>query len=106
MNSTKKFCGLSILVFFLLFSFTIQAQMVEKLLEEGDQYTEEYNNQKALDTYLKADKLYPNNWQVLWRISRAHVDIGEHMPEQTDEQKDAQLLIYQKAYDNADKSGR
>jgi len=93
-----------ILAFFLLLSFSIQAQMIDKLLEEGDQYTEEYNNQKALEAYLKADKLSPNNWQVLWRISRAYVDIGEHIPEKTDEQKDAQLLIYQKAFDNADKS--
>jgi len=104
MNASKRFCGILFLSFFLLFTFSVTAQMVEKLIEEGDQYTEEYNNQKALDTYLKADKLYPNNWEILWRISRAHVDIGEHMPEKTDEQKDAQLVLYQKAFDHADKS--
>lgn len=92
------------LTFFILFTFSVQAQMIEKLIEEGDQCTEEYNNQKALDTYLKADKLYPNNWEILWRISRAYVDIGEHMPEKTDEQQDAQLVLYQKAFDYADKS--
>ena len=104
MNASKKFCGMFFLAFFLLCTFSVQAQMVEKLIEEGDQYTEEYNNQKALDTYLNADKLYPNNWEILWRISRAYVDIGEHMPENTSEQKDAQLVIYQKAFDYADKS--
>jgi len=104
MNVSKRFYGILFLSFFLLFTFSVKAQMVEKLIEEGDQYTEEYNNQKALDTYLKADKLYPNNWEILWRISRAHVDIGEHMPENTSEQKDAQLVIYQKAFDYADKS--
>jgi tetratricopeptide (TPR) repeat protein len=104
MNASKKFCGMFFLAFFLVLTFSVQAQMVEKLIEEGDQYTEEYNNQMALDTYLKADKLYPNNWEILWRISRAYVDIGEHMPEKTDEQKDAQLVLYQKAFDFADKS--
>lgn len=104
MNASKRFCGILFLGFLLVFSFSVKAQMVEKLIEEGDQYTEEYNNQKALDTYLKADKLYPNNWEILWRISRAYVDIGEHMPENTSEQKDAQLVIYQKAFDYADKS--
>src|SRR4030067_2168879 len=104
MNASKRFCGILFLSFFLLFTFSVQAQMVEKLIEEGDQYTEEFNNQKALDTYLNADKLYPNNWEILWRISRAYVDIGEHMPEKTDEQKAAQLLVYQKAFDYADKS--
>ena len=104
MNASKKFCGIIFLGFLLVFTFAAKAQTVEKLIEEGDKYTEEYNNQKALDTYLKADKLSPNNWEVLWRISRAYVDIGEHMPENTDEQKDAQLVIYQKAFDYADKS--
>jgi tetratricopeptide (TPR) repeat protein len=104
MNASKKFCGMFFLVFFLVLTFSVQAQMVEKLIEEGDQYTEEFNNQKALDTYLKADKLYPNNWEILWRISRAYVDVGEHMPEKTDEQQDAQLVLYQKAFDYADKS--
>ena len=104
MNASKKFCGMFFLAFFLVLTFSVHAQMVEKLIEEGDQYTEEFNNQKALDTYLKADKLYPNNWEILWRISRAYVDVGEHMPEKTDEQQDAQLVMYQKAFDYADKS--
>lgn len=104
MNASKKFCGMFFLAFFLALTFSVHAQMVEKLVEEGDQYTEEFNNQKALDTYLKADKLYPNNWEILWRISRAYVDVGEHMPEKTDEQQDAQLVMYQKAFDYADKS--
>lgn len=78
--------------------------MLEKLIDEGDKYIEEFNNQAALDTYLKADKLYPNNWEVLWRISRANVNIGVHMPDKTSEQKDAQLLIFQKAFDYADRS--
>jgi len=104
MNASKRFCGILFLGFFLLFTFSVKAQMVEKLIEEGDQHTEEFNNQKALDTYVKADNLYPNNWEILWRISRAYVDIGEHMPEKTDDQKDAQLVVYQKAFDFADKS--
>ena len=100
------FCSIFLLVYFIAFNSTSHAQMVEKLVEEGDNYTEHFNNQKALDTYLKADKLYPNNWELLWRISRAYVDLGEHMPEKTDEQKDAQLILYQKAFDFADKSAK
>jgi tetratricopeptide (TPR) repeat protein len=100
----KKISSLFFLSLFFILTFSVHAQMVDKLIEEGDKFTEEYNNQKALDAYLKADNLEPNNWEVLWRISRAYVDIGEHMPEKTDEQKDAQLLMYQKAFDYADKS--
>lgn len=104
MNASKMFCSIFLLVCFMVFNSASKAQIAEKLIEEGDNYTEVFNNQKALDTYLKADKLYPNNWEILWRISRAYVDLGEHMPEKTDEQKDAQLVLYQKAFDFADRS--
>jgi tetratricopeptide (TPR) repeat protein len=104
MNSSKKFYGILLHSFVLFLTQSVQAQTIEKLIEEGDQYVEQYNHQKALDTYLKADKLFPNNWEVHWRISRTYVDVGEGMPEKTDEQKDAQLVIYQKAFDYADKS--
>lgn len=80
------------------------AQSLEELLKEGDEFVENYNHQKALDTYLKADKNFPNNWDVLWRISRAYVDLGEKMPDKTDAQKDEQEKVYNKAFEYADKS--
>ncbi|NWF89916.1 MAG: hypothetical protein HXY50_10700 [Ignavibacteriaceae bacterium] len=104
MNTLKIVSSIFLVIFFFAYNITLNAQMVDKLIEEGDNYTEAYNNQKALDTYLKADKLYPNNWEVLWRVSRAYVDIGEHMPEKTDDEKDAQLVVYQKALDFAEKA--
>jgi len=75
-----------------------------ELLKQGDQFVTEFQNQKALDTYLKAEKIAPNNWEVLWRISRAYVDLGEKMPEKTDAQKDEQEKVYNKAFDYANKS--
>lgn len=91
-------------LFSLIFISNAQSQTLEKLIEEGDKYIDIYDNQKALDTYLKADKLYPNNWEVLWRISRAYVNIGTHMPDKTDEQKDAQLAAFQNALEYADRA--
>jgi tetratricopeptide (TPR) repeat protein len=92
-------------VFSLLMFVSITAQSVDELLKEGDQYAEEkWDNQKALDTYLSADKISPNNYEVYWRISRAYVDITEHMPTNTDDQKDAQLAKYQVAFDWAEKA--
>jgi len=95
---------LSILLLAVFGLSTSFAQTVDELLKQGDQFVEEFQNQKALDTYLKADKLSPNNWEVLWRISRAHVDLGEKMPEKTDAQKEEQEKIYKKAFEYADKS--
>jgi len=95
---------LSILLLAIIGLSTSSAQTMDELLKQGDQFVEEFHNQKALDEYFKADKLFPNNWEVYWRISRAYVDLGEKMPDKTDAQKDEQEKIYKKAFEYADKS--
>lgn len=90
----------SILISALL--FCAAAQTAEELVELGDNYYKEFNHQKALETYLKADSLQPANWEILWRISRAYVDIGAKMPENTSEEEDAKFEIYQKSFAYAD----
>ena len=102
MKKNLQLASILLLVMFgINFSF---AQTVDELLKQGDQFVTEFQNQKALDTYLKAEKLDPNNWEVLWRISRAYVDLGEKMPEKTDAQKEEQEKVYNKALDYANKS--
>ncbi|MCX6152138.1 MAG: hypothetical protein NTX22_16550 [Ignavibacteriales bacterium] len=104
MKNLKNFLHTTLLLVILLCGSSL-AQSVEALLKEGDELTEEkFDNQKALEKYLQADKISPKNFDVYWRISRAYVDITEHMPAVTDEQKDAQLAKYQIAYEWADKS--
>jgi tetratricopeptide (TPR) repeat protein len=101
----KKILQLTSILLLTIFGLSISfAQSLDELLKQGDQYVAEYQNQKALDEYLKAEKLSPNNWEVLWRISRAYIDLGEKMPDKTDAQKDEQEKIYQKAFEYADKS--
>lgn len=82
----------------------ISSQTLEEYLEQGDKYYEQFNNEKALDTYKKADLAFQDNWQVLWRISRAYVDIAEHMPSSTSEQEDAQLEKFKLALDYANRA--
>ena len=78
----KKLLQITSILLLVILGYTASsAQSVDELLKEGDQYVAEYNHQKALDKYLQADKLSPNNWNVLWRISRAYVDLGEKMPD-------------------------
>ena len=103
----KSFLKLSLplaLLVLIMLPGTARPQSLDELLKQGDEYMSEFNNQKALDTYMQADKMSPNNWEVYWRISRAYVDIAQNMPEKTDEEKDAQLAEYQKGYDYADKA--
>lgn len=101
----KKILQLVSILLLVMFGFSLSfAQTVDELLKQGDQFVAEFQNQKALETYQKAEKLEPNNWDVLWRISRAFVDLGEKMPEKTDAQKDEQEKVYNKALDYAEKS--
>lgn len=101
----KKYLLLSTLVLTIMLCYSFSfAQTLDDLLKQGDKLVEEFKDQEALDTYLQADKLFPNNWEVYWRISRSYVDIGEHLPSKTSEQKDEQEKMYKKSLEYADKA--
>ncbi|HTX19253.1 MAG TPA: hypothetical protein VMG34_11390 [Bacteroidota bacterium] len=69
----------------------------------GDSFsTQTFENQKALDAFMKAYQSDPNNYEILWRLSRTYVDIGEHYPVGNDEEKQRVLETYQKALDFAE----
>jgi tetratricopeptide (TPR) repeat protein len=92
----------------LLFLFIVHsgaAQDIKALIAEGDKYAQKvFDNKKALDAYQKAEALDAKNYNVLWRISRTYVDIAEHLPVSTDEQKREQIAMYGKSLDYADKA--
>ena len=96
--------------FFLLFIFIlasfirVNAQSLDALLEDGEKYYKQFNNEKALEAFQKAEKIDPTNFEVLWRMSRTYVEIADKMPTSTGEQEDAQLEIYKKALEYADKA--
>jgi FimV-like protein len=78
---------------------------VDQLIAEGNYFSEKaFNNQMALGKYNEALSLSPNNYEVLWRLSRTYVDIGEHLPAQTDTEKQKQLEVYEKSLDFAKKA--
>jgi tetratricopeptide (TPR) repeat protein len=83
----------------------VYCQSLDELLKKGDNYLDvDFNNQKALEIFQNADNKFPNNWEVFWRLSRTNVYIAEKMPDNTSGLKDAQLAVYQLAYDYANKS--
>ena len=94
----------AVIFILILFAGSIHAQTVESLINDGDKYTDTFDNNKALESYQKADKLSPDNWQILWRISRAYVNIGTHMPATNGDEEDAQLAEFEKALDYSDRS--
>jgi tetratricopeptide (TPR) repeat protein len=91
-------------MFLILCTSLTKGQSVDSLINAGDKFTADFNNQKALDVYLKAGKISPDNWQILWRISRAYVNIGVHMPNTNGDEEDAQLAEFEKALGYADRA--
>jgi tetratricopeptide (TPR) repeat protein len=78
---------------------------VGQLIAEGDNFSEKvFDNQKALDMYNEALSLSPDDYEILWRLSRTYVDIGEHLPNKTDAEKQKQLEFYEKSLDFAKKA--
>jgi FimV-like protein len=76
-----------------------------QLIAEGNEYAEKtFDNQKALEKYTEALEISPNNYEILWRISRTYVDIGEHLSNKSDEEKQKQLETYEKALEFAKKA--
>lgn len=74
------------------------ADRVKALIEEGDEFsTKKFDNEAALDRYKKALALDPKNAEIMWRISRVYVDIGEHLPAASSDQKKEQLETYEKS---------
>jgi hypothetical protein len=100
-----SFCLCAVFFTFRVHAAPPDSSRVQQLLAQGDVYAEQtFDNQKALDTYQAALALDTTNYEVLWRISRAYIDIGEHLPAKTDLEKDKQLQTYEKALQFANKA--
>jgi tetratricopeptide (TPR) repeat protein len=102
----KKNQSIILVVFLLLIlsSSKIISQSVDQLVSDCDKYYKQFDNEKALDVMKKAEKIDGNNFEVLWRLSRTYVDIAEKMPSSTSDQENAQIEVYQKGLDYADKA--
>jgi FimV-like protein len=78
---------------------------VTQLIIEGDNFSEKtFDNQKALERFIAASKVAPNNYEILWRLSRTYVDIGEHLSNKTDAEKKIQLEHYEKSLEYANQA--
>jgi tetratricopeptide (TPR) repeat protein len=88
---------------FTVFTLSLQSQTVAELIAQADNYAlVAFDREKAFERLQQAEKLDQNNYEVLWRISRSYVDIGEHLPGKTDADKEKQLEYYQKSLNYAE----
>lgn len=81
------------------------AQSLDDLIKQADHFsTVTFEREKSLEKLLQAEKIDPNNYEVLWRISRSYIDIGEHLPHKTDVEKENQLKYYLQSLEYAEKA--
>lgn len=99
------------LYFILSHSPFIQAQpqdstaRIAQLIIEADALADRAReNDKALEKYQEALLLDSLNYEILWKISRSHIVVGEHLSATTDEQKEVQLQTYEEAVRYAEKA--
>lgn len=71
---------------------------VKTLIAQGDSLYSVFNNRGAEKKFIDALNLEPQNPEILWRLSRTMIDIGEHLP------KDQQEHFYNAALDYAEKT--
>jgi tetratricopeptide (TPR) repeat protein len=98
----------------LLLTFSAKAQdpvpqldqsHVQQLLAEGDRLSQTvFDYKQALAKYVEALGLASNDYEILRRISREYVNIGDHLPARTNDEKDLQLEDYKKALEYANKA--
>ncbi|MCR4396237.1 MAG: hypothetical protein NUW07_05840 [Candidatus Saccharicenans sp.] len=75
----------------------VLAQTAEEFLRSGDEYYAKWEDQKALDEYLKALELEPKNYEVLWKVSRGYVDVADLMTGSGKEIEKQKFDMYLKA---------
>ena len=90
-------------IFILGFSLLCSAQVeteaiVDSLIAEGDSIYHTFDNRSAQNAYLLALSYDSTDAGIYWRLSRAQVDIGEHLL------KEEQESYFTKALDYADKA--
>jgi len=114
-NVSLKLLGcaffLSVASSILLFSCLLKAQSpnsvarISQLIAEADALADKaFENEKALEKYREALTLDSLNYEVLWKLSRSYLTLGEHLPTLTDEQKEARLQSYEDAVRYADEA--
>jgi len=103
MNNKQYLLQVLFLLLLLPLAKTI-SQSESQLIDEGEKYYQQFNNEKALEIFKKAEKIDNNNFEILWRLSRTYVEIAEKMPSGTSEQEKAQLDVYQIGLEYAEKA--
>jgi tetratricopeptide (TPR) repeat protein len=86
--------SLILLMFLAIFAVMSYGQTAAGHIRSGDDAYAQFDDQKALEHYLEALKLEPQNYEALWKASRAYVDIADLIPATDKDVKQRQMKLY------------
>lgn len=87
-----------------IFTVWAGAQTAADHIKAGDEAYAQFDDQKALEHYQEALKLEPQNYEALWKASRASVDIADVIPATGKDAKLKQQRLYIQGTDYAKKA--
>jgi tetratricopeptide (TPR) repeat protein len=73
------------ILFMLLFIWVfplVAQESEESFIAQGDSNYKLFDNQGALDNYLKVLSINPDNYEANWKVSRAYIDLGEKIADE------------------------
>jgi tetratricopeptide (TPR) repeat protein len=80
-------------IFSCFLAFSVMANEIPRLIQQGDSLYKSFDNKGALDAYLQVIAIDSNHYEANWKTARAYVDIGE-----TIEDDDERADFYQKGH--------
>jgi tetratricopeptide (TPR) repeat protein len=96
MNKSQKISVVFSILFFALSLVALGQTAAEHILK-GDEYYQNFADQKALDEYLLALKIEPNNYEALWKACRSTIDVGDLINPKEKGAKEKQKSVYKEA---------
>jgi tetratricopeptide (TPR) repeat protein len=86
--------SLILLIFVAILAVMSYGQTAADHIKAGDDAYAQFDDQKALDHYLEAVKVEPENYEALWKVSRAYVDIADVITATDKDAKQRQMKMY------------
>lgn len=75
----------------------LPAQTAADFIRTGDEHYAQFDNDRALEAYLKAAQAEPGNYEALWKTARAYYDVADMMVPADSKAADEQRKIYSQA---------
>lgn len=96
-----SFAGAAVLALLVAAAVPLAAQTAADHIRQGDEYYSQFDDAKALEEYLAAAKLEPENYEALWKTARAYFDLGDLMEPKEKSAVEEQRKLFTESFKHA-----